>query len=878
MNNKVSLNIRISRTMTIFNLTILIVLLLILSIFLGYSLNRFSYFISESISNQMSGALTYNKGMEAKFLGEPYVLSGLKGKNTSKENEDFNLIHYKVYSKDKVIYDSVEGKEASYRLLDKLNINRYINYKSSENYYNSKKEVIGKVEVELNPLVIYYAFIILIVGCSISFFVIFLLSQSFVKTLSKSIVKPLSDLNKKMSEIGQGDIEAAIHTDINFEKPFLEVEMLSNNASKIIRKMQSYITEIEESRKSLKEKILKINSIFNEIEQGIFQIDDTLKIDQEYSNSCKVIFGKNIENLTLEVILFENDEIQKVFVSELISKIFEEESNIDLYISLLPTECNIEKKYINLQYKLIYNENNSKILLVTVTDISEKIYLENEMLVKQKTLKMVVNSMIHPNILRQLINSYIEFANDIRKYIVNGEIEFLKREIHTFKGNFSQFDFYKMALFLEDIENDLSNDINNIHSNQFETDKFLNPIYKDLELIKTYTGRDFLSESLQFSIEQEKIIKIEDDIKLLLSEKEYKKIINLIRELRYMNLSHLLSHFPEYVQKLGERLGKPIEEFEIEGDDLKVDPSRFENLIRSMVHIFRNIVDHGIEDPDERVEKNKSIMGKIRCSVVDEEDIRIIITDDGRGIDLENLKKSVVNKELKTKEELKNMNENEILNLIFLDGISTKEDITSISGRGVGLAALKKDVEDMNGIIKVKSIKDVGSEFEIVIPKEKGDFEFVNIEDFIKNISDNTRKLIFDEYGFEIEEEKEIIESKIELNDMTALVSLKWNFNSIVIISLNQKLLDELTKKMILYPIEVDEIDEYRKHVLSEITNIIVGNSLNIFDNTDKIMEFGTPGILTNSKGYIKYFYDCIYSTYYKSKEFEINVHVLSIK
>jgi len=153
--------------------------------------------------------------------------------------------------------------------------------------------------------------------------------------------------------------------------------------------------------------------------------------------------------------------------------------------------------------------------------------------------------------------------------------------------------------------------------------------------------------------------------------------------------------YPDYVMKLSERLDKNIKPFVITGDDIMIDANSYHDVLKSIVHIFRNSVDHGIETEDERLEAGKGQVGNITCEIRDmQDDFQIIISDDGRGIDVKLLEQKSLDKELYTEEELSKMNYEEKINLIFEQGITTKQEANHISGRGVGMSAVKKSVEE----------------------------------------------------------------------------------------------------------------------------------------------------------------------------------------
>lgn len=178
------------------------------------------------------------------------------------------------------------------------------------------------------------------------------------------------------------------------------------------------------------------------------------------------------------------------------------------------------------------------------------------------------------------------------------------------------------------------------------------------------------------------------------------------------NLPPILEKIKDHGERLADKLGKQIE-FEISALETPLSDEKI--IFDVLLHLIRNSIDHAIEKPAERRRNGKRKTGKITINFLKEnDDLKIIVADDGRGIDAEKIKLKAIGDGLISEDDV--LDKWEILNLIFLSGISTAENITDISGRGVGLNAVKKIVEDAGGIIKVESRKEIGTTFEIVLP------------------------------------------------------------------------------------------------------------------------------------------------------------------
>jgi len=189
-----------------------------------------------------------------------------------------------------------------------------------------------------------------------------------------------------------------------------------------------------------------------------------------------------------------------------------------------------------------------------------------------------------------------------------------------------------------------------------------------------------------------------------------------IMRLRMVKIEKIFSKFPRMVRDLARKLGKKVE-FIIEGADTELDRTVLDEISDPLVHLVRNAVDHGIETPEERVKAGKSEVGRIVLSARREKNNIIIeIEDDGRGLDLEKIKKKAIEKGIITPAEAETMSEEEIKMLIFAPGFSTKDKVTEVSGRGVGMDVVKTRVEKLGGNVKIYSEKGKGTKVVITLP------------------------------------------------------------------------------------------------------------------------------------------------------------------
>jgi two-component system chemotaxis sensor kinase CheA len=189
-----------------------------------------------------------------------------------------------------------------------------------------------------------------------------------------------------------------------------------------------------------------------------------------------------------------------------------------------------------------------------------------------------------------------------------------------------------------------------------------------------------------------------------------------IMKARMLPIENLFKKFPRMVRDLALKARKEID-FVIEGQETELDRSVIEEIGDPLMHLLRNSVDHGLESPEERLAAGKPRTGTVRLAAEHSEShIIITVSDDGRGIDLDKVKASAVRKGLISEAAAKRLSDKEALDLIFVSGLSTAQAVTEVSGRGVGMDVVRKNIERLNGSIEVVTNLGLGTETRIKLP------------------------------------------------------------------------------------------------------------------------------------------------------------------
>ena len=192
-----------------------------------------------------------------------------------------------------------------------------------------------------------------------------------------------------------------------------------------------------------------------------------------------------------------------------------------------------------------------------------------------------------------------------------------------------------------------------------------------------------------------------------------------IMEVRKVQLKVAFQKFPRIVRQASQDLQKQVR-FEMNGIELGVDKTIAKSLSGSLVHVLRNSVDHGIESPQKRLDAGKPEHGKILISAVQTgEKIIVTIEDDGNGIDAERVKKKAIEKGIIDKQSSFSMSEQDVYDLLFAPGFSTAEQVTSVSGRGVGMDVVKSEIAKLGGRVQIESSIGQGTKLILTIPVPK---------------------------------------------------------------------------------------------------------------------------------------------------------------
>lgn len=490
---------------------------------------------------------------------------------------------------------------------------------------------------------------------------------------------------------------------------------------------------VEEKNQLLSAKNLAIKNLLDNAGQGFLSFGRDMIISDEYSYECIRIFGEPIEKRNFLELM---DGCLEPGQAEIVSQVFENVfrdipvSKVRAYLSLLPGEINIRGRNILVDSKLIPDLPGSKVMLI-LTDITEKKELELQMAREKENLKLIIRAISNNSDISACMEKMGEFFRSGAREIVESgndtkeKLFEIYRAIHTFKGDFSQLCMYNTSKELHSLEDTLSRMTEDI--GKLDDDALLRFIdglryesipESDLKIISDALGEAYFSKGETIAVDKEKILGIEATIQKCIPADLQGLVLPLIKGLRYTSYKDIVRSYNDYIKTIAANSDKCIADLVITGDDIYIDKESYQGFSATLVHILKNMADHGIETVEERFAAGKPGEGRIECEfrLAGAKAFCLYIRDDGRGIDYTKIRNILQEGNRNTAKEHAEPTADELHEAIFADGFSTGGSVGLVSGRGIGLGAVRAEIIKLGGEISVASWPGRGTEFSIRLP------------------------------------------------------------------------------------------------------------------------------------------------------------------
>ena len=486
-------------------------------------------------------------------------------------------------------------------------------------------------------------------------------------------------------------------------------------------------------RKDLEYQSASIRNLLDHADQGFLWFGGDLTVEKEHSYKCMDIFSKNVGGTSYLDLIAPYFPAEKAAVFRTaFESYFRNNSPVtdNVYLMLLPSDSVILGKNINFEYRRI-ESNGQKAVMVILSDITEKVGLERLMEEDRNKQRLIIKAFGCQAQIKQMIEEFHEiFSGGYRSFFASGtpfaeSLNELFRAVHTFKGDFAQYGFVAASNELHRFEDELFAVVNRgSGAGMADVERIMagaNPdamLEADLNVIYEILGKSYFDQSEIISIPKSKLAGITQQIQTSGAAIGADDVVRLLQTLQKKNVKVFLNQYRDYLQYLSDRMMKSMPVYLVEGDDVEIDGDALSGVFKSLVHIYRNNMDHGIETDEERLERGKAERGVIECQIarMDDEWFTLSISDDGRGIDVEKLKGKAIENGLYAADALEQMPHEELYNLVFADRLSTKSAADSLSGRGMGMSAVQEACRRLGGRIEISSEENKGTTFLLTLP------------------------------------------------------------------------------------------------------------------------------------------------------------------
>jgi len=334
-------------------------------------------------------------------------------------------------------------------------------------------------------------------------------------------------------------------------------------------------------------------------------------------------------------------------------------------------------------------------ILLTISDVTALEAAQQE----NTHYRLIVELLRQRDAFATFVGDFHAMAADARAAIAAGDQRLARRAVHTMKGNAGCFGLSQLSALIHEVEGQPQLDGTAIDTIESALSAFLE------------ANADVLGVSS--TADEARVVIGSRDLAALAAATSLADVAEWVHALRLREAGALLAPFEGMVRRLAERCEKKVE-LVIEGGEARVDSEILSPILRELAHLIRNSIDHGIEAADERGDKPVPARLVLRIAETDE-CYELDVEDDGRGIDVERLVLKA--RELGVPEaELANRSYDELVELVYIDGLTTALPVSEVSGRGVGMSAIAAAVRRAGGSVRIRSRPGLGTRVEIRVP------------------------------------------------------------------------------------------------------------------------------------------------------------------
>jgi two-component system chemotaxis sensor kinase CheA len=460
--------------------------------------------------------------------------------------------------------------------------------------------------------------------------------------------------------------------------------------------------KVEARTKELDARNRGMRIVLDNVEEGLAKVGLDGKMASERSATIDRWFGAPAEGSTFAEYIGTADARAAALFDMGLEQLRDGFLPLELLLDQMPKRMQNGERVLEMSYTPIQGANEElEALLVVVSDATERLKHERLEIEQRELLAIFQRLSADRSGFLELVHEAEIIINTLSRSESDAETE--KRLVHTLKGNAGIFGLQRIADTCHEVETHVAEHGGGLSEDDRRT---LSDAWRGThERIASLLGN---GDRKTVEIDEKDLLQLIAVIENGASEKE---ITTILRSFQIEPLRVRFERFSEQARTLARRVGKPNLEVEVDAGGLRLDPTKWRPFWSAFVHAIRNAVDHGIEDPETRRAANKPELGHLVLRARQENtDLMITLEDDGRGIDWKKAKQRAQDSGIRAE------NTEDLKEALFKDGFSTREQATEMSGRGVGLGALRAETEALGGAMKVRSEIGRGTVFEFRFP------------------------------------------------------------------------------------------------------------------------------------------------------------------
>lgn len=497
-----------------------------------------------------------------------------------------------------------------------------------------------------------------------------------------------------------------------------EIELVAHAFNEMLHGIQERDRELEGHRKNLEalvddrtraldQRNRSMRIVLDNVAQGIVAVDRDGVLDSERSAAFDAWFGVP-QARTLTEHLETHDARAASWFKLGLEMVFEDMMPLSVALGQMPAALAVGARHYRMQYQPVFFAGREGEDSATAVDKLLVLFVDVTADVERERVEQGQREAFH--IFNRLMSDkagLLDFADEaqaLTSALVEPDVpkEIMMRAVHTLKGNAGLFDLSSIASLCHTYETRMVDEGTPLAKAEIEL--LRGRVDSVVERIKSLSGQ----RKGQLDI-------AESDLEALRAAVAARApaeiILAMIATWTWQPARPRFEQYATQAQALAERLGKGDIVVDVDVDDARLPPEQLRSFLSALAHVVRNAVDHGLESPDERVAAGKPARGHMRLAAHrDEGDLVIEVGDDGRGIDW-----AAVERKAKAAG-LPSSSAAELQAALFADGLSTRDEASETSGRGVGMAVVKSTVDDLGGRIEIVSRPREGTTWRFVLP------------------------------------------------------------------------------------------------------------------------------------------------------------------